>query len=249
VEIIILGCGSSVGSPVIGRDLIKDFNNKDFRTRSSVLIKYKGQNILIDTGADFRYQALKNNIKEIDFVLFTHSHADHTHGIDDLRIFSYMKGEKINCYANHYTIRDLKKNFSYIFDSNNNAPRPRLSLIEVEKQFSQNEVEIIPLPIKHKDWDIFGYRIDNFAYITDCSSIPESTISKLSNLDVLILDSLRFSSHDAHLSVNEAIEISERINPNKTFLTHMSSELKYDDLKSFLPDNISPGFDGMRIKI
>ena len=248
MNILILGCGSSVGSPVIGRDSIS-FDQKDFRTRSSVLISTKKKNILIDTGPDFRYQALKNNIKDISFVLYTHSHADHTHGIDDLRIFSYVKKEKINCYANNFTIRDIKKNFSYIFDINNKSGRPRINLIEVSKEFTDQGIKVIPLRIKHRDWDILGYRIGNFAYITDCSEIPKETFTKLKNLDLLILDSLRYSSHDAHLSVDQAIEISKKINPNKTILTHLSSELKYNDLMSYLPDNITPGFDGMSIKI
>lgn len=248
MKILFLGCGSSVGSPVIGRET-DSFDSKNFRTRSSVLITQNNKNILIDTGADFRYQALKFKVKKIDFVLYTHSHADHTHGIDDLRIFSYIKKDKINCFANNYTIRDIKKNFSYIFDPVSTSGRPRLKMKEVKDSFVEQGVTIIPLEIKHKDWDILGYRINNFAYITDCSSIPDNTIQKLKGLDLLILDSLRFSLHESHLSVDQAIEIVDILKPKQTILTHLSSELDYYDLLEYLPNNIKPGFDGLILDI
>ncbi|NSW98201.1 MBL fold metallo-hydrolase, partial [bacterium] len=222
MEVLLLGCGSSVGSPVIGREL-DSFDSKNFRTRSSVLITENNKNILIDTGADFRYQALRYKIKKIDIVLYTHSHADHTHGIDDLRIFSYIKKDKINCFANNYTIRDIKKNFSYIFDPVSTSGRPRLKMKEVKDTFVEQGINIIPVEIKHKDWDILGYRINNFAYITDCSSIPDKSMEKLGGLDLLILDSLRFSPHESHLSVDQAIEIVDKLKPKKTILTHLSS--------------------------
>ncbi len=248
MKVLFLGCGSSVGSPVIGRE-IDSFDSKNFRTRSSVLITENNKNILIDTGADFRYQALKFKVKKIDFVLYTHSHADHTHGIDDLRIFSYIKKDKINCFANKHTIRDIKKNFSYIFNPVNMSGRPRLKMTEVKDSFVEQGVSIIPLEIKHKDWDILGYRINNFAYITDCSSIPDNTIQKLKGLDLLILDSLRFSRHESHLSVDQAIEIVDILKPKQTILTHLSSDLDYYELLEYLPNNIKPGFDGLILDI
>lgn len=248
MKVLFLGCGSSVGSPVIGREA-DSFDSKNFRTRSSVLVTENNKNILIDTGADFRYQALKFKVKKIDFVLYTHSHADHTHGIDDLRIFSYIKKEKINCFGNNHTVRDIKKNFSYIFDPVSTSGRPRLKMTEVQDLFVEQGVSIDPLEIKHKDWDILGYRINNFAYITDCSSIPDNTIQKLKGLDLLILDSLRFSPHESHLSVDQAIEIVDMLKPKQTILTHLSSELDYYDLLEYLPNNIKPGFDGLILNI
>jgi len=248
MEVLLLGCGSSVGSPVIGREL-DSFDSKNFRTRSSVLITENNKNILIDTGADFRYQALRYKIKKIDFVLYTHSHADHTHGIDDLRIFSYIKKDKINCFANNHTIRDIKKNFSYIFDPVSTSGRPRLKMKEVKDTFVEQGINIIPVEIKHKDWDVLGYRINNFAYITDCSSIPDKSMEKLGGLDLLILDSLRFSPHESHLSVDQAIEIVDKLKPKKTILTHLSSELDYYELLEYLPNNIKPGFDGLILNI
>ena len=122
-------------------------------------------------------------------------------------------------------------------------------MIEINDNFIEQGIEVKPLKIKHRDWDILGYRINNFAYITDCSMIPDETLNTLYNLDLLILDSLRYTSHEAHLSVDQAIEISAKLKPKKTVLTHMSSELKYEDLLSYLPKNIAPGFDGMSIKI
>lgn len=248
MEVLLLGCGSSVGSPVIGREL-DSFDSKNFRTRSSVLITENNKNILIDTGADFRYQALRYKIKKIDIVLYTHSHADHTHGIDDLRIFSYIKKDKINCFANNHTIRDIKKNFSYIFDPVSKSARPRLKMKEVKDTFVEQGINIVPVDIKHKDWDILGYRINNFAYITDCSSIPDKSMEKLGGLDLLILDSLRFSPHESHLSVDQAIEIVDILKPKEAILTHLSSELDYYELLEYLPNNIKPGFDGLILNI
>ncbi len=248
MRVLFLGCGSSVGSPVLGRDN-SEVPDKDWRTRSSVYVEVKDKKILIDTTPDFRYQALKNSIKTIDFVLYTHSHADHTHGIDDLRIFSYIKKDKINCFGNEYTISDIKKNFSYIFKKKNISGRPRLDLKIINDVFIEQGIEIIPLHIQHKDWDIFGYRIDDFAYITDCSYIPDETLEKIQNLDLLVIDSLRYSKHDAHLSVDEAIDLSKKVNAKRTVLTHMGSDLKYDDLESYLPKGVEPGYDGLLIDI
>lgn len=248
MRVLILGCGSSVGSPVLGRDTI-GVKKKDWRTRSSVFITIDDVSILIDTTPDFRQQALLNNIKNIDFVLYTHSHADHTHGIDDLRIFSYIKRDKIICFANSYTIQDIRKNFSYIFNNKNISGKPRLDLRIVSETFSEQGIEIVPLPVKHKDWDIFGYRINNFAYITDCSFIPDQTLSMMNNLDLLIIDSLRFSKHDAHLSVDEAVIIAEKVKSKRTILTHMGSDLKYDELFEYLPKDIEPGYDGLIVDL
>ena len=175
--------------------------------------------------------------------------TDHTHGIDDLRIFSYIKKDKINCFANNHTIRDIKKNFSYIFDPVSTSGRPRLKMKEVKDTFVEQGINIIPVEIKHKDWDILGYRINNFAYITDCSSIPDKSMEKLGGLDLLILDSLRFSQHESHLSVDQAIEIVDKLKPKKTILTHLSSELDYYELLEYLPNNIKPGFDGLILNI
>ena len=184
-----LGSGSSVGSPVVGRDY-ENVKEKNWRTRSSVYISIDNKDILIDTGPDFRYQAIKNGIKNIDFVLYTHSHADHTHGIDDLRIYSYIRKDRINCFGNEYTLKEIKQNFSYIFDLKNISGKPRLNMKIINGEFVEQKIHVIPLPIIHKDWNVLGYRIDNFAYITDCSAIPEETINKMQNLDLLILDVL-----------------------------------------------------------
>lgn len=243
-----LGSGSSVGSPVVGRDY-ENVKEKNWRTRSSVYISIDNKDILIDTGPDFRYQAIKNGIKNIDFVLYTHSHADHTHGIDDLRIYSYIRKDRINCFGNEYTLKEIKQNFSYIFDLKNISGKPRLNMKIINGEFVEQKIHVIPLPIIHKDWNVLGYRIDNFAYITDCSAIPEETINKMQNLDLLILDALRFSKHDAHLSVDEAVELSKKIKAKRTVLTHMGSDLDYYDLFDTLPKGIEPGYDGLLIEL
>jgi len=248
VKVIVLGCGSSVGSPVLGKDYT-NIKEKNWRTRSSIYISTQGKDILIDSGPDFRQQALNNKIKNIDFVLYTHSHADHTHGIDDLRMYSYLRKDRINCYGNNYTIRDIKENFSYIFNPKNSAGRPRLNLKVTEKEFVEQGVKVIPLPIIHSDWDIFGYRIGSFAYITDCSSIPDETISKIQDLDLLVLDALRLTPHNAHLSVEQAVELSSNIRAKRTILTHMGSDLDYYELLEILPKGVEPGYDGLSVDL
>ena len=248
MRVIVLGCGSSVGSPVLGKDST-EVREKNWRTRSSVYISVENKDILIDSGPDFRQQAISNNITKIDFVLYTHSHADHTHGIDDLRIYSYLRKERINCFGNSFTLRDIKQNFSYIFSPKNTAGRPRLNLNVIDDEFVEQGVNIIPLPILHNDWDIFGYRIGKFAYITDCSSIPEETISKMQNLDLLVLDALRVTPHNAHLSVQQAIEVAKNLKSKRTILTHMSADLDYYELMEILPEGIEPGYDGLSVEL
>jgi len=248
VKVLVLGCGSSVGSPVVGRDY-SNVDEKNWRTRSSVYVSTNDKNILIDTGPDFRYQAIKYDIRNIDFVLYTHSHADHTHGIDDLRIYSYSRPDRIKCFGNSYTIRDIKQNFSYIFNPNNTSGRPRLNMQIVNGNFIEQQIEVVPLPVLHKDWEILGYRIGDFAYITDCSLIPDETIKKMKDLDLLILDALRFSKHDAHLSVDQAVEVSKTVKAKKTVLTHMGSDLDYHELVKVLPDGVRPGYDGLLLEL
>lgn len=248
MRVLMLGCGSSVGSPVLGTDT-SNIDEKDWRTRSSIFLTVEDVSILIDTTPDFRQQALVNNIKNIDFVLYTHSHADHTHGIDDLRIFSYLKKEKISCFANSFTIEDIKKNFSYIFNKKNISGRPRLDLKEAKGLFVEQGIEILPLQIKHKEWDILGYKINNFAYITDCSFISDDTLEKINGVDLLVIDALRYFKHDAHLSVDEAVVISNKVGAKRTILTHMGSDLKYGELIDYLPKGIEPGYDGLEVNL
>jgi phosphoribosyl 1,2-cyclic phosphate phosphodiesterase len=252
MKVTMLGCATSTGVPIVGCNCsvcVSD-NPKNKRTRSSIFIQKNDINILIDSSTDLRLQALNNNITRINAVLYTHSHADHTHGIDDLRTFNFINRMEISCFGNELTVNNIKSNFKYVFDDVPSAGgKPRLIFSTIYKKFKFESVEIIPIDINHANWIILGYRIGNMAYLTDCSGIPFESVKKLQNLDLLILGSLRYSPHAAHFSVEQAIEVINMLKPKKAVLTHMGHELDYKILKKQLPKNIVPGYDGMKFNI
>ena len=243
-----LGCATSTGVPIIGCgcSVCRSDNPKNNRTRCSLFIETGGKKILIDTSPDLRVQAFRHNITRIDAVLFTHSHADHTHGIDELRTYNFINNMVIPCYGNRQTVSNILSNFKYIFDGSFAAGgKPKLSITPVEGEFDIKGVRIIPVEILHADWLILGYRIGNMAYLTDCSGIPESSLKQLNKLELLIIDALRYKPHPAHLSVDQAIEVIREIKPKTAVFTHMGHELDYEKLSKELPKNIEPGYDGM----
>lgn len=252
MKVIVLGCATSTGVPIIGCPctVCTSTNPKNKRTRCSLFIEYRGKNILIDSSTDLRFQALRHNITRLDAVLYTHSHADHTHGIDELRTFNFMNDMVIPCYGNEFTINNLKKNFAYIFDGVYSAGgKPKLELNVVENEFSFDGISVIPVEIEHHKWMILGYRIGNVAYLTDCSGIPEESMEKLKDLDLLIISALRYREHPAHFNIEQAISITQKIDPKLAVFTHMGHEVEYDTLLSELPDNIVPAYDGMEVEI
>lgn len=247
MKVTILGCSTSTGVPIAGCkcNVCTSDNPRNRRTRSSILINKEGLNILIDSSTDLHSQALANNISRIDAVLYTHSHADHTHGIDDLRTFNFINGIEINCYGNAFTVNNIRSNFKYIFDDFPAAGgKPRLNFNIIDKDFHFKGVDIRPVEINHANWVIFGYRIGDMAYLTDCSGIPNKSLSKLTNLDLLIIGALRYKEHVAHFNVDQAVNITKKIKPKRAILTHMGHELDYELLNSQLPENISPAYDG-----
>lgn len=252
MKVVILGCATSTGVPVIGCkcSVCTSDNQKNKRTRCSVFIQSNGKNILIDSSTDLRFQALREGITRLDAVLYTHSHADHTHGIDDLRTFNFINNMVIPCYGNELTINNLKNNFRYIFDGVHSAGgKPKLKLNLVENDFDFEGINITPVEINHARWMILGYRIGNFAYLTDCSGIPEESIEKLQDLDLLILSALRYREHPAHFNIEQAVEMAQKINSKLTVFTHMGHEVEYEKLLAELPDNIVPAYDGMEVQL
>jgi len=248
MKVVILGCATSTGVPIIGCNcaVCTSDNPKNNRTRCSLFIENNGRNLLIDSSTDLRFQALKHNITRLDAVLYTHSHADHTHGIDELRTFNFVNKMVIPCYGNSLTINNLKNNFSYIFDGVRSAGgKPKLELNIVDDDFDIDGINVKPVEINHDKWMILGYRIGNMAYLTDCSGIPEESMKKLRGLDLLILSALRYREHPAHFNIKQAVEMAQTINPGLTVLTHMGHEVEYETLLHELPDNIVPAYDGM----
>lgn len=251
MQLTILGVGSSAGTPVIGCQCItcisKDPRNN--RTRCSSIIRLdNGKQILIDTGPDIRSQVLREKITQVNAVLYTHSHADHLHGIDDLRAFCQIQRAQIPLYGNEYTIAHINQKFGYTLrEPCDFWDLPVLSATAVSAPFELLGVTITPIPIKHGNGDIFGYRIGNLAYLTDVSRIPDESLPLLENLEVLLLDCLRHEPHPTHVNFEQSLAYAGHIQAKTTYLIHMTHELEYATLSAMLPSNIKVGYDGLKV--
>lgn len=250
MKIRFLGTGTSTGNPEIGCkcDVCTSTNTKDHRFRSSALVHVNDKNILIDCGPDFRLQMLNISFEKLDAVLLTHEHYDHVAGLDDLRPFSRFGDVEI--YAENYVADVLKKRIPYCFQELKYPGVPNIILNGIDtKPFYVDDIEIIPIRLMHYHLPIFGYRIQNFAYLTDLKTIPEEEYSKLENLDTLVIDALRIQEHISHESLDEALQNIARIAPKKAYLIHMSHHIGlHDVVQSQLPDNVYLSFDGLEIE-
>lgn len=252
MKLLFLGCGTSTGVPVIGCPcgVCASKDPRNHRTRSSLLIEIDGKNILIDASTDLRAQALGNGITRIDAVLFTHPHADHIHGIDDLRAFNMAQGAAIPIYANEHTISRIKAMFDYIFAENNGESwRPDLTPHVIEGPFSIFGTQIVPIDISHGKASILGFRFGDAAYVTDCSHMPAASLEKLMGIKVLIINALRHRPHPTHLNIEQALEISRRLKPERTFLTHLSHSLDYAVDGGKLPEGVELAYDGLTLEV
>ena len=249
----ILGAGSSAGTPVVGCNCETCISTdpKNTRTRCSSLITLKnGKNILIDTSPDLREQSLRESISSVDAVLFTHAHADHCHGIDDLRAFCQINKIQIPLYGNKNVMEQLTDKFKYaMIDPKDFWEIPVLKPNIVEAPFIIFDETITPIPVKHGNNNINGYRIGNLGYITDASEISENSMKLLAGVDVLLLDCLRIEPHFTHLCFSESIEIAKKINAKETYLIHMTHSLEYESLKKMLPEGIYVCYDGLKLQI
>ena len=227
-------------------------NIKNYRTRSSALISKGNNNILIDTSPDLRFQLLRNKIRNISSVLYTHKHADQTHGINDLRVFFLKNKKKTNIYADKITLSHLKNNFSYLFNDGIEYPAV-LSGNKLKNDFSLgSKKEIIKfksIKVRHGKINSIGYIFANTAYISDCNELSNSNLNKLKNLKYFIIDCLRFNPHPSHFSLSEVLDILKEIKPTNTILTNLHSDLDYNILLQKLPINVKPAFDGLKIQL
>lgn len=252
LKITVLGSGTSSGVPTIACkcNTCNSHHKKDKRTRSSIMIENKTTRVIIDTSADFRYQMLHNKVISIDGVVFTHHHMDHIGGFDDLRAFN-NKNTIVNIYSNQTTFDHLSRVFEYAFKRvdqlGGGIPLVQNHLISNDK-FLVKDLEFEPIPIIHGKLDILGYRINNFAYLTDASFIPENSIKKLMNLDVLIINALRFHPHNTHFNVEEAMGIIDILKPKKAYFTHIAHDIKHRKVEKILPKNVRIAYDGMIIE-
>ena len=250
----ILGCGSSMGVPrADGFWGSCDKNNKkNYRTRSSALVSRGNNNVLIDTSPDLRFQLLKNKIKNLSSVLYTHLHADQTHGINDLRVFFLNNKKKIDIYANIKTLAYLKKSFSYSFENTSGYPAI-VKANKLKKIFSletgNQSITFESIKVKHGKINSIGYIFNNSAYIADCNQLSKSNIERLKNLKYFIIDCLRFKPHPSHFCFKEVLSILKEIKPKKTILTNLHSDLDYNFLLKKSPINVKPAFDGLKIQL
>ena len=252
LKLTVLGSGTSTGVPVLGCHcaVCSSSDPRNNRTRCSVLLEWSGHKVLIDTATDFRQQALREGIEQIDSVLFTHAHADHVHGIDDLRTFTLRTGNAIPAYADRGVLDRLKGLFSYIF-SESDAPgyRPRLQVNEVVCPFELFGQTVIPIPLLHGPGESLGYRVGNLAYIVDCSALPESSWRLLQGVEVLVIDALRFREHESHFSISEAIEVAQKLRVPRTLLTHLTHDIDYPRHSTGLPEGVEFAYDGQTLTL
>jgi phosphoribosyl 1,2-cyclic phosphate phosphodiesterase len=253
LKITFLGTGASHGIPVIGCscDVCLSNDTKDKRLRSSLLVENGSQVIVIDAGPDFRQQMLREQVTRIDAVLLTHEHKDHTAGLDDLRAFNYLMNKAMRIYGEDRVLNSIKQEYAYVFSDDKYPGSPDMDLHPItNKAFSIDGQEIIPIQIYHNRLPVFGYRINNIAYVTDGKTIPEPEIEKLRNLDVLVLSALRVKSHVSHMGLDEVLELIEKVQPKQTYLTHIShKQYNYRDLDKILPEQVHPAYDGLTISL
>ena len=253
VKVTFLGTGTSTGVPVIGCRcrVCTSENPKNKRLRQSVKIEANGKHFLIDTTPDLRAQLLRDPIPRLDFLLFTHSHSDHLMGLDDIRPFNFRQREPIHAYANVKTAKAVRRAFSYIWsESQIGGGKPQLELHEVEDRFVHEGVEIIPIPVLHGDWTILGFRVGNFAYITDTNGIPPSSLQLLRDVEVLALDGLRPSPpHPTHFTIDEAIVAAREVGARETYLIHLTHDIDHDELERTLPEGFHLAHDGLVLMV
>jgi phosphoribosyl 1,2-cyclic phosphate phosphodiesterase len=255
VEVLFLGTGTSMGVPMIGCTcpVCLSDDPRDNRSRPSILIRLEsGATILVDTSSDLRAQALRHKLTRLDAVLYTHSHADHILGLDELRRFNTLQKATIPLFGDERTLDDLRRIFSYAF----RPPRepgheyvPQLAPFVLDGPISVAGVEVRPVPVRHGARTIHGYRFGSFAYLTDCNHIPDDSWPLLEGLDVLVLDALRLRPHASHFSLDQAVETATRIGARRTLFTHMAHDLGHAETCARLPEGMALAHDGLCVRL
>jgi phosphoribosyl 1,2-cyclic phosphate phosphodiesterase len=251
LKITFLGTGTSSGVPMIGCDcpVCSSADKKDKRLRSSILVESETTTLVVDTTPDFRYQMLRENVKKLDAVIFTHPHKDHIAGLDDVKAFTYFSKKPIEIYANAMTQEALKREFHYAFADHKYPGVPELNLHTIESEpFYVGDIKVIPILVWHLKMPVLGFRFGDFTYITDANRIDPAEKQKIKGSKAMVLNALRHKKHISHYTLDEAIDLIHELNVPKGYLTHISHQLgKYADVNPALPEGIELAYDGMQL--
>jgi len=256
MKLKILGSGTSTGVPIPGCrcEVCRSSDPKNHRDRTSALIQFdSGVQYLIDASPDLRHQALKWNITHLEGVLFTHAHADHILGIDDLRVFNFVSRRPLDCYSTNTAFKSIRQTFPYLFDKDpeyKGGILADLNFHEISpgKSFELANCKVLPFELQHGNVEVLGFRIGNLAYATDCNIIPDSTKELLKGVEILILDGLRYEPHPTHLSIPEAIEQAQSLGVAQTYLIHMTHNVDHHTVSAQLPAGVSLCYDGLELE-
>lgn len=253
MKITFLGTGTSQGIPVIACDcaICTSNDTRDKRLRASILIEHKNKVIVIDSGPDFRYQMLRAKVKHLDAIVFTHEHKDHVAGMDDIRAFNHKQQSEIDIYA-HERVQDaLKREFSYIFSHIKYPGVPLVHLHEISNRpFNIGEIELLPIEVMHFKLPVFGFRINDFTYITDAKTVSEEEKSKIKGTKVMVINALQKEKHISHFTLDEAVIFAKEIGAEKTYFTHLSHKMdKHDIVSKELPEGIEIAYDGLVLSL
>lgn len=253
MKITLLGSGTSQGVPVIGCpcEVCQSLDYRDKRLRSSIRVEISGQTIIVDSGPDFRQQMLRQHIKRVDGILFTHAHRDHTAGLDDVRAFNFMQEMDMPVFGTKAVLDQLRADYAYAFVKDAYPGIPRLAMNPIDDNaFEVSGVSVLPLPVLHLNTPVLGFRFGNFSYITDANFIPDNTLERLKGTEVLILNALQHAPHISHFNLQEALRMVSIIQPGKTYFTHISHKLGlHSDTEKNLPGNVSLAYDGLEISL
>ena len=248
MEITVLGSGTSTGVPMIGCrcEVCRSADPRNQRSRASIYVRDSVTRLLVDTSTDLRSQAIRHGIDGVDAVLYTHHHADHVHGIDELRSFNYLQNGPIPCYGNRATIERLVARFDYVFSSGNGRGyRPQLRPHVIDQVLSIGDLTVEPIEVVYGADLILGYRFGAAAYITDCSEIPDRSKARLQGLDLLIVSAIRYQPHPTHFTLDQALGAIEELSPRRAVLTHLSHVFDFDQVTRTLPTGVELAYDGL----